>query len=637
MNTMELVRFVERAHPRTDAPRTAAPLFPSQLFGPTRHAILCARQLLLSRQRDDGPWLGAQCGNAALAGQLILMLACLGRERSRLAEQAAATILDEQLPTGGWSLEPGGDVDISASVQCYFALKLAALEPGDERLSRARRAILALGGAGATDATTRFFLAMLGQIDYDRCPPAPPERLHALSRDQRWRAPLSLIWSHRPVRNVGIEPGIRELFIKKPGDWNVAPLKPHAKSRRWLPRFAHALSTRWWQQRERLGLIPFRRRALDRAETITRENTQPSRLETLNFPELLWHILALEAIGCSADTRERQACEARLHEMICIDDDCQRASPRLRATPFADTLVAIRSLRASGTPSHHPRLAAAAKWLSRSRRSDASPDADDMARLVQLLDDVANQDADLQSALPPAIEVNPDPRHCVNCVDTTTQRLNRLRSVSAALIRRLLDEQRHDGGWGAPHTTGMVLEAIASSRCQNRAAVACRAVECLRNAQRPDGSWSGTTGAIHATSHAIRGLLAAGVDDDDEAIAAAVNWLRVHQGKTGGWNDSTSDTCWALLALASPAHANQPPALRAVNFLLETQHDDGRWEDPNFVLRDAATNRCIRNDLFNVALPIEALARWAVAATAEQSSPAPAEPLRLVRALDDIL
>src|SRR3990172_4194525 len=125
MNTMELVRFVERAHPRHSAPRTPAPLFHSELIGPARHAILRARQFLLNEQQENGSWIGVQTGDASLPSQLLLLLAYLCREQSDLAQQAAATILEQQLPCGGWSLVPNGPPDVSTSVQAYFALKLS--------------------------------------------------------------------------------------------------------------------------------------------------------------------------------------------------------------------------------------------------------------------------------------------------------------------------------------------------------------------------------------------------------------------------------------------------------------------------------------------------------------------------------
>jgi hypothetical protein len=296
----------------------------------------------------------------------------------------------------------------------------------------------------------------------------------------------------------------------------------------------------------------------------------------------------------------------------------------------ADTLAAIHSLRASGTPRHHPSIATATKWLSRLPRPDALPDVANQAGLIQLADGAALNDTAIQSALPPAIEMSRGQWDDVRDAPSANRCLNRLRSLSVGLVDTLLTRQDHDGGWGTPDTTGMVVEAIAASHGDAASAAARRAVEYLRAAQRPDGSWSGTSGAIHATSHAIRGLLGAGVDDGDDAIAAAVNWLAVHQEPRGGWDDSTSRTSLALLALANAGRAKQPAALRAVSFLLDAQRDDGRWDDPQCVHRDPATNHPLRNDLRNVALPLEALSRWIVAADSAQSCGAPPMSLRLV-------
>ena len=40
---------------------------------------------------------------------------------------------------------------------------------------RARAAILAAGGAERVNSFTRYYLALLGVISYDKCPAVPPE------------------------------------------------------------------------------------------------------------------------------------------------------------------------------------------------------------------------------------------------------------------------------------------------------------------------------------------------------------------------------------------------------------------------------------------------------------------------------
>ncbi len=120
-------------------------------------------------------------------------------------------LVEKQLPDGGWAMYPGGGVEISGSVKAYFALKLTGHDPSAEYMQRARRAILAHGGADAVNSYTRFYLALLGQISYEQCPAVPPEvvllpkwfpvNLYAVSAWSRTIiVPLSIISALRPVR-----------------------------------------------------------------------------------------------------------------------------------------------------------------------------------------------------------------------------------------------------------------------------------------------------------------------------------------------------------------------------------------------------------------------------------------------------
>ena len=180
---------------------------------PLRSAILRTRQWLLSEQQAEGFWVGELEGDSILQSETILLLAYLGREDSPLAQQAARRLVETQLPEGGWSLYPGASIEISASVKAYFALKLTGWAPSDEVMQRARRAILAAGGADRVNSFTRFYLALLGQIDHAQCPAVPPEmillpkwfpvNLHRVSAWSRTIiVPLSIISALRPVRKI---------------------------------------------------------------------------------------------------------------------------------------------------------------------------------------------------------------------------------------------------------------------------------------------------------------------------------------------------------------------------------------------------------------------------------------------------
>jgi squalene-hopene/tetraprenyl-beta-curcumene cyclase len=159
---------------------------------------------------------------------------------------------------------------------------------------------------------------------------------------------------------------------------------------------------------------------------------------------------------------------------------------------------------------------------------------------------------------------------------------------------------------------------------------------------------------IHGTAFAVRGLLAAGLAPDDDWVAAGLNWLALHQQPSGGWGElavtaradaktdnylsggaTASQTAWALLALVAAGRANDVAARRGVEFLLETQEDDGRWREPHFVLRDARSKRWLRNELHIVAWPLSALSRWAVSAAAIQADGTDSIELRIVGSAAD--
>ena len=184
-------------------------------------------QWLLERQHADGHWCGELQGDSILESEYILLLAWMGKERTPNAEQAARYLVKTQEPSGGWGLYPGGPLEISASVKAYFALKLTGHDPQAEYMVRAREAILANGGADAVNSFTRFYLALLGQIDYEHCPAVPPEMMLAprwsplnIYRISAWSrtifVPLSIVWAYRPVREIDPDAGIAELFVRPP-------------------------------------------------------------------------------------------------------------------------------------------------------------------------------------------------------------------------------------------------------------------------------------------------------------------------------------------------------------------------------------------------------------------------------------
>lgn len=645
MNTTDLVQLRRVEVPTLPAARGRA-LAPSrhELATPVRNRIIRARQFFVGRQRLDGSWAGERSGDVVSLSQLVLLHAYLGHERSELVEQAARAIRREQHAEGGWALTPGGPIDASVSVRAYFALKIAGVDPSLPTMRRAREAIRACGGADAADTATRFWLALLGQVDYDCCPsiaperlltPAGPENLTA-TEEQRWAA-LSVVSALRPVRTLAIARGVRELFVLSPKAWPT----PHETG---MPQESAALK-RLWSWCERIGWLPFRRKALDLATSrLVAAAVGIDRYET-NLDELAWRWVALSALGFAETSPALAACECQLKQLVVVDAELDEARSQSDTSLTADTALALESLHASGLGVAHPAVAAGIGWLVKHRlrmvREHRNPcELASMLRLFSCLE-AGNESA--SSNLPPDLRISGGGRARHAHAPSTFRH-----QVVEELHSRFMAEQNSDGGWSvrrmlvadlrrcgairsvdhcptaesSPVATGAMLETLSSPGQASAATAIRRAADYLRFSQHGDGSWgrAGDADSVHATTWSVRGLVAAGAKPDGPAIAAGVNWLLVRQQESGGWGEadgSAIQTAWAVLALVVAGQADHDATRRAIRFLVDTQQDDGTWSDPYPSERDSATGDWHRNDLYAAALPTLALSNWAVAIASE--------------------
>jgi hypothetical protein len=583
MTTTDLVRFAtfERARPAIIDSPAVAPSY-HQLVSPVRSAIVCARRLLLGRRESRSQWIGRQIGNASLPSQMLMLLAYFGREGTELADQAANAILRDQLPDGGWPAVPGGGADLSVSVQAYLALKLAGHRANRPFMAAARQVIRELGGADHADAETRQFLALFGQIDNAKCD------LSAANVSSS---------RPRPRRSIELSRGVRELFVLHPVQW---PLIPEREPR--------------------------------------------SRLQFLRIVE---QILSEHVTSGNEIPAMSRASEEALRRFVVVDLERDEAKPCLGMSPAVDTAIVREALLRSGLRDERPDSRCSQEW----------PIANDQSTIelaaIAHLSAASCRKRDDDSTLPPEIGMLGD-----RCPYTQASRNQDVAPNAATqeqvlpMLELLLARQNSDGGWSsisgrvcaAPHfasepsATAAVLEALTHHGFTSADESLQRTIEYLRTAQRADGSWDSATGVrfIHGTSRAVRGMLAAGLSADDPTIEAGVNWLVVHQQESGGWGEAAAalnaigdfapaaasaiQTAWAVSALVAAGHSTDEATLLGVQFLVDTQEEDGDWQDAQFTLRDPATATWYRNDIHSAAESLAALADWAVAAATEQAT-----------------
>src|SRR6202049_2336814 len=106
-----------------------------------------ATQALLAQQRPDGHWVFELEADATIPAEYVLLRHYLGEPVDAALEAKIAVYLRRvQGDHGGLALVHVRQLDISASVKAYFALKMIGDPIDADHMRRAREAMLARGG-----------------------------------------------------------------------------------------------------------------------------------------------------------------------------------------------------------------------------------------------------------------------------------------------------------------------------------------------------------------------------------------------------------------------------------------------------------------------------------------------------------
>jgi squalene-hopene/tetraprenyl-beta-curcumene cyclase len=623
---------------------------------------------LSSRQQADGHWIGELEGDTILESEYILLLAFLGRESDPVCERSARYLLDHQLPDGGWAIYPGGSAELSASVKAYFALKLVGYSPEDPALVRARNVILAAGGAQACNSFTRFYLALLGQISYDECPTVPPEIVlipsrfnFSLSAMSAWTrtivVPLSIMSHFKPVRPIEQDRGIAELFVAG----SARPRRGEGLVS-WSNFFLGV--DRVLKLVDRFAPASWRRTGVAAAHRWMIEHFENSDGLGAIFPPMIYTIVALECLGYDPDSPTVKWAWRQLADLRIEEGDRARMQPCL--SPIWDTAIATIALSDAGQPEDEPAIARAVSWLlTKEVRSPADwqtrrpgvepsgwhfqylnefyPDIDDTAMvLIALLrspvaDENAVQDAVRRGTNWLLAMQNRDGGWAAFDVDIDNQVLTK---VPFADHNAMLDPSCAD-------ITARVIELLGTlGNSADHPAIA-RALDHLWRTQEPQGCWYGRWGVnyIYGTWQVLQGLRAINFPMSHPALVKAADWLESVQQACGGWGETcgsydepalmgtgtptASQTAWATLGLIAAGRASGESVRRGMQFLLQTQKEDGSWDEAQFTGTGFPRVFYLKYHLYRVYFPLMAISRYRQVMTRSLSHSSPALACRI--------
>lgn len=618
---------------------------------------------LVDRQHPEGFWVGELEGDTILESEYVLLMAFIGRSDEAVCVKACRYLLDHQLPEGGWAIYPGGPADLSASVKAYFALKIVGVPSDDPAMVKARRVILDAGGAQGCNSFSRFYLALLGQIEYEECPSVPPELVlipsrlgFSLSAMSAWTRPilipLSIMSVHRPVRRLPAGQGIAELFR---GD---------------LPRQAGGTREFWSWTNFFLGVdrllkwghrhLPasWRRPAIRAAHRWMLDHFENTDGLGAIFPPMIYSVVALHCLGYEKDSAPVRWALEHLENLLIEEDGKVRVQPCV--SPVWDTAIATIALADAKLPAHHPALLGASRWLLdkeirvpgdwQTRRpgvepsgwhfqfhNERYPDIDDTAMVLLALQRTAMADSDeVKDATRRGVDwllamQNRDGGWAAFDVDIDNEVLTK---VPFADHNAMLDPSCAD-------ITARVLELLGTLGYGLDHPSVARGLDYLWRTQEPQGCWYGRWGVnyIYGTWQVLQGLKALGVPADHPAIRSAADWIESVQQPCGGWGEScrsyddptwmgqgeptASQTAWAVLALVAAGRADGEAARVGIEYLVETRREDGSWDEAAFTGTGFPRVFYLKYHLYRIYFPLMAVARYRAALAGR---PAPEVP-----------
>jgi squalene-hopene/tetraprenyl-beta-curcumene cyclase len=629
------------AWPTSYAPRAGAPAPADEPALATDAATACLDRsvaALTQRQDAEGWWKGELETNVTMDAEDLLLRQFLGIRTEAQTAAAARWIRSRQREDGTWANAHDGPPDLSTTIEAYVALRLAGDPVDAPHMQRASAYVRQAGGIGASRVFTRIWLALFGQWPWERLPILPPEimllppsvplNIYDFGCWARQTVvALAVVMAHRPVRELSISVG--EL------DLGPAPAQRHSVTT-WAGRFE--LLDRLLHRYERRPVAALRRHALAAAERWIVQRQEADGSWGGIQPPWVYSLMALHLQGYALDHPVMEAGLAGL-TAFTIEDEAGR---RIEAcqSPVWDTALAVVALADAGLPADDAVLQRAGRWL--------------VGEEITVPGDWSVRRPDLAPggwAFEFANDTYPD-------IDDTAEVVLALRhsrvpdhGAVARGIAWTVGMQCRDGGWAAfdvdntralcrelpfcdfgelidppsADVTAHVVEMLAGTGRDHDALA--RGVEWLLAAQEPEGSWFGRWGSNHlyGTGAVVPALVAAGTPPGHPAVRRAAAWVEDHQNPDGGWGEdlrsyddphyrgrgvsNACQTAWALLALLA-ADGRSPAIERGVAFLVETQHEDGRWDETWFTGTGFPGDFYINYHLYHLVFPVMALGRY---------------------------
>jgi squalene-hopene/tetraprenyl-beta-curcumene cyclase len=590
------------------------------------------RDYFLRTQHTDGYWWGELESNPTMEAEYVMLTRFLNSDEGDRIPRVAEDIRRRQSPEGSWCMYYGAPGDLSTTIECYFALKLAGASPDDDAMARARDFILAKGGIPKARIFTKIWLALFGQWDWQGTPLMPPELMLVptwapfnLYKFASWAratiVPMLIILTQHPTRSVPAGLALNELYVGARADADLS--FPHRGGGLFSLERAFLAADRLLRWYEKLPWKPLRGLALRRAERWIEAHQEADGSWGGIQPPWVYALIALSHLGRPLDDPVMaKGLEGFRHQWSLPSNDGDTLRVQACLSPVWDTALATMGLLDSGLPADHEAIQRATRWFMREEirtkgdwavrnpgfeasgwafefENDMYPDIDDSSIIVM----------DIAAA------------HMTNPTEERARQ-----DVLARSTAWMTGMHSKNGGWGAfdkdndasylakipfadfgelldppsVDVTAHVVEMFGRLGYAKDHPVVARGLDYMWREQEANGAWFGRWGVnyIYGTGAVLPALAAVGEDMTQPRVRRAVDWLVAHQNDDGGWGESPasyvdpslqgqgesapSQTSWALLGLLAAGDRWSESTQRGIAYLVRTQLPDGTWDEPQF-------------------------------------------------------
>jgi squalene-hopene/tetraprenyl-beta-curcumene cyclase len=621
-------------------------------------SIGSATRAMLDLRRPDGHWVFELEADCTIPAEYVLLRHYLGEPVDAVLEAKIANYLRRvQGAHGGWPLVHEGELDMSASVKAYFALKMIGDSVDAPHMVRAREAMLSRGGGIKSNVFTRFMLAMFGVTTWKSVPVLPVEIMllplwspFHIAKISYWArttmVPLLVLAALKPRARNPKGVGVDELFTEDPRSIGMTAKAPH-QSQLWFTLFRGLDIV--LRAIEPLFPKKLRQRAIDKTVAFIEERLNGEDGIGAIFPPMVNTVMMYDALGFPPSHPPRAITRKALDLLLVVGDHEAYCQPCV--SPVWDTSLAAHAVLEAGSDEAVRSARQALDWLLPRqelnvkgdwavKRPDVRPggwafqynnayypDLDDTAVVVMAMDRARRLDGNgkYDAAIDRGREwieglQSRDGGFAAFDADNLEYYLN---NIPFSDHGALLDPPTED-------VTARCVSMLAQlgQTVQNSPAVAA-GVAYLRRTQLAEGSWYGRWGLnyIYGTWSALCALNAAGVDHREPAMCKAADWLISIQNSDGGWGEdatsyrldykgyqqaptTASQTAWALLGLMATGEVGHPAVARGVEYLISTQTEKGLWDEQRYTATGFPRVFYLRYHGYSKFFPLWALARY---------------------------